>query len=166
LNRSRNRGRNSDSSGAPTLEYAASSILNDKLKSTLSSLNSRSDFGKLKNKASGEKKVGHKKPQNMPKPQKQYAGYDKRKVNNQLLGNIIKNNINELASKNAKINSQFTAGAKLESPSLKAHAKNVRNQHASCLNNKENNSRNQTFGSKTNDLSKNEGTEVYNLNQY
>lgn len=113
LNRSRNKGRQYDSNDSSNCELATSSILSDKLRESLSTLNTRQDAAKkyAKNYKNMEKELNQKKLKQKAEikdrviaENRDTRGYhiphDKRKINNQLLGNIIKNNINELTSNN------------------------------------------------------------------
>lgn len=107
LNRSRNKGRN-DSRDESYCELASSSIL----KESLSTLTSKEVSKRLsKNYQHIEKEVDQKKLKQKSEIKEKIfsemhyqadhqSALDKRKINNQVLGNIIKNNINELASKN------------------------------------------------------------------
>jgi hypothetical protein len=107
LNRSRNKGRN-DSRDGSYVEYVSSSIL----KESLSTLNSKEVNKRIsKNYKNIDKEVDQKKMRQKAEikekimvdkhaPEGHQSANDKLKINNQLLGNIIKNNINELASKN------------------------------------------------------------------
>jgi hypothetical protein len=113
LNRSRNRGRNHDSNDSSNCELATSSILSDKLRESLSSMNARQEASKryAKNFKNLEKEMDQNKLRQKAEIKDRvlsdaksviglHLPQDKHRINNQLLGNIIKNNINELNSKN------------------------------------------------------------------
>ena len=110
LNRSRNSIRHTNSKDSSNWELASSSILSDKLRDTLkySRHEPKHRYSNNKKKVEKEKEDENtrkrleikEKVYKDSKPKKYHqTAYDKRKVNNQLLGNIIKKNINELSSK-------------------------------------------------------------------
>lgn len=153
INRSRNRSRKYESEEENNQEVATSNILSDKLRESLSTLNLNQQASKryAKNLKNMEKDLNQEnlKPKceakeklpsesKIPKPCK--ASQDKKIVNNKILGNIIKNNINELTSK--------------------IELKNSKIQERECNYNKENCIDNEKIGWVD------QGIEIYNLNQY
>ena len=180
INRSRNAGRNTHSNDSSNWELVTSWILNDKLKNTLKhsrkegkKINSKiqKNFEKDLNQENLKKKYEIKEKIYVDSHSKKVhkATYDRRRVNNQILGNIIKNNINDLSTKNPNrmmLKESKNAEFNLRSNNKfqRIHNKNIKNH---SLNNKENYSKNNKANGEDNDFH-NEicGTEVYNLNQY
>lgn len=174
LNRSRNAGRNTHSRNDSNLELVTSNILSDKLRDTL--INSKKKPNRYSKKpsknpelSSNEQKISGSTAPSGPydsKPHKRaQTGLDHKKVNNQLLGNIIKNN-NELFN-SEKTSKKLEAEERPHSRDKyqRIHNKNIKNH---SLNNKENFGKNhfEPFASADACGPKQESTEVYNLNQY
>lgn len=120
INRSRNRSRQYESEEESNQEVATSNILSDKLRESLTTLNLNQQASKryAKNLKNMEKDLNQDQikqkteikeklisDSKIPRPNK--ASQDKKTVNNKILGNIIKNNINELTSKNVLKNAKI-----------------------------------------------------------
>jgi len=179
LNRSRNGGRNTNSSQESTVGFASSSILSDKLRESLTTLNSKKDICKryTKNLKTMEKEMDQEKIKQKAEIKAQTYNEngatnsihcDKRKVDSFMLGNIIKNNINELTTSSFAIpqaKDKMFKDQKITQKGVKRHLKNSKNI---SLNNKENQIWNQTskYQQLYDEGDKDENTEVYNLNQY
>lgn len=156
LNRSRNKSRHNDSSG---MNLATSSILEDKLRDTLTSFSSQTKAAKryAKNLKNLEKEMDQEKLQQKSeikqkvKSDKSKAVSNKKSVNCQILGNLIKNNINDFAVK-SKVHVEKPA--KKKATEVISHESPVKN----------NDKENRIGNSKDNSAQKN--TEVYDLNQY
>lgn len=169
LNRSRNAGRNNHSRNTSNLERVTSSILTDKLRDTLENSKKKgSRYSMAPNHPkSGEKSNILKEDDQLKEPESGHTrlkkvyqkAYYKNKVNNQVLGDIIKNNNGQ--NFGSKGNLQ---GEKPHSKDKykRIHSKNTKNH---SLNNKENHAKNQ-LSSFDEFRDKNSSTEVYNLNQY
>lgn len=169
-NRSRNKSRHQDSTDGGNQELATSSILSDKLRESLSTLNLQKKASKryAKNIKNMEKDLNQEKMKQkaevkemvrieskIPRPSK--APNDIKIVNSKVLGNIIKNNINELTSKNTVKQKADYTNSTYDDKASKRTLKNCKNQGT---NNKENQLHNEMNVEGVN------GIEVYNLSQY
>jgi hypothetical protein len=156
LNRSRNRIRHSNSSENSNMEIASSSILSDKLRDTLTTLNTRKEVCKRysKNLKTMEQEMDQDKIRKKKEiKDKLYVGHS-----------AVKNNINDLISQNiARTQNKSLHHSKLSQKGTKRQLKNSKNQF---LNNKENHVSNKPMKKMLNDQERLGNTEVYNLNQY
>lgn len=156
LNRSRNRIRHTNSSENSNMEIASSSILSDKLRDTLTTLNTRKDACKryTKNLKTIEQEMDNEKMRQKKEiKEKLYVGH-----------NAVKNNINDLISQNiARTQNKTLHQSRLSQKGVKRQLKNSKNQ---LLSNKENHVSNKPMKKMLNEQEKFGNTEVYNLNQY